>query len=799
MLSWVVFLFLPYCWAMWPRPWIVGMACGKAAQLYFPECSYGDFKCICGNGQLKATVEDCINRATRMNSTDLGAAWGRFALMYCTLNGQDDLVGELLTAAQTTPQRIVSDKAFELAYHAEYNMLEQKDVSVRLSLSLYAYWLGIAAIAAFWRFSIKMASFLVGPHSLLQRRHSRYYRWLQRRFFWPALFGQRHMVRFKIKWITLSLASRFETTVILVFFILCLIFMLTPYTFMDDDPFFETRWKEMMRFGSDRSGIMGTVLIPLFVLFGMRNNLLIWATGWSYQRFNVFHRAISRISYIFLIVHSITKHIFAASYGVSLVQYFYPSPLYGYGVAAMFFMAIMIAFASLRNRFYGVFHFIHIICAFAGLMCSIYHLDHIGYKEPLYIAFAIWAVDWFLRIARVTIFNFRTIFPPLPGSHRSSYASVKVFNGEIARLSIRLPVKWPFYPGQYVYLYPHRYWFINGHPFSVVSATPNGDGMVLLVKARDGMTKKLCKGLIDRGCSETTSVTIPVTVEGPYGVSAPVFNYDEGLLIAGGIGITGILGYVEKMNRNGSGKHKKHIHLVWIAHSRKVFAIAKDTILRLRDEGSVEISLYTRAEKSHNLVRFPEQVAVASGENVVVDYEPTQSTSTLRQASVNGSDNPPWCTREATNLQSPEFEDSIYMKPISPVDTLVYERENPFASNEALASRLDELEKAGLDDHRSDDHHSDDTHDKYRRKDYYEMSSTSSTVEKSDDLSELITESRIDLANMVRMFFNQSKGSVCVAACGPPGMMDTISAAVCSYMEHVEYGEVHYYEEAFSW
>ncbi|PRT52875.1 Ferric reductase transmembrane component 3 [Wickerhamiella sorbophila] len=788
-------LFLPYCWAMWPQSWIVGMACGKAAQLYYPECVYGDYACICGSDQIKATVEDCINRATKMNSTDMGSAWGRFSLMYCTLNGQEDLVGDLLTIAKIKPQRVVSDESFERAYEAEVHLLSQKDVSVRYSLSLYVYWLGIAVIAAIWRFMSKLAVFLVGPHSMLQRRHSRYYRWLQRRFFWPALFGQRHMVRFQFKWITMSLASRFETVVILVFFLLCLIFMLTPYTFMDDDPFFETRWKEMMRFSSDRSGIMGTILIPLFVLFGMRNNILIWATGWSYQRFNVFHRAIARISYTLLIVHSVTKHIFSASYHASLVKYFYPTLLYRYGVAAMFLMAIMIGSAMVRNRFYGIFHFLHITCGFAGLMCSVYHLNHIGYKEPLYIAFAIWAADWFLRLARVTIFNFRTVFPPLAGSHRSSYASVNVYNGEIARLSIRLPVKWPFYPGQYVYLYPHRYWFINGHPFSVVGATPNGDGMILLVRARNGMTKELCKSLIDRGCSETTPVTIPVVVEGPYGVSAPVFNYDEGLLIAGGIGITGILGYVERMVRDNAVKHHKHIHVIWIAHSRKLFAIARDIILRLKESGSVEISLYTKAERGQNLLRFPEQAGVASGENVVVDYEPTQSASTSQRVSRHGSRDTEWCDQyNSRNHSQSEFDNSSYMKSVSPDDTLVYERENPFASSEVLSSRLDELEKAGLDDSRSDD-----TQGNYPKKDCFETSSESLSTEKSDDLDELIIESRIDLANTVRTFFNQSKGSVCVAACGPPGMMDTISAAVCKYMEHVEYGEVHYYEEAFSW
>lgn len=797
MLLLALLLLVSPCHAMWPRSWIVGMACGKAAEMYFPECSYGDFQCICGHESLQSAVVDCIAKHTKSNSTQMGEAWGRFSLMYCYLNGVEDNVDDIISAGKLPLTEQVSDANFTRAFNAEYHLLAQKDVSVRFSIGLCIYWVGIAALAGLARLGRKVASLLVGPRLLLQSRHSKWYRWLQRKFFWPAFYGRRHMVRYKFGWITFSLATRFESLAILGFLLLCLIFMLTPYQFMDDDPFFTTRWKEMMRYCSDRSGIMGTILIPLFVLFGMRNNILIWITGWSYSRFNAFHRAIARISYALLIIHSVTKHIFAASYHGSMSKYFYSTRLYQYGVASMCLMALMIGFAMIRNRFYRVFHHVHVFCGLAALVCAIYHLDHIGYREPLYLCLAIWAADWALRLLRVLVFNFSTFFPPIPGSHRVTYASVRLFNEDIACFNIRLPVKWTFYPGQFIYLYPHRYWLLNGHPFSVVGSTSSGNGIELFIKARNGMTKALCRDLLNRGCTETSVVTIPVFIEGPYGVSAPIHNYDEGLLIAGGIGITGILGYVEKMRVAHEDSRVRNIHLVWVVHSRQQIAIAKESLLSLKASGGIQITIYCRSERSRSINKFPEQLAAASGENVVVDYDPRNTTLSMRSSSTTDSSGLDGYEKRHGD-QSTDYSYGGLELYRSTTD-LPYEAGKRISpqSNSELTERMNALREAGLDDDTTG--YDDDEVSGNQVSPFADSADECTTIGACEDIQRLINEARPDLTSLIRTFFNQSQGSVCVAACGPPGMLDTISGAVCDYMEFVEYGQVHYFEEAFAW
>ena len=44
---------------------------------------------------------------------------------------------------------------------------------------------------------------------------------------------------------------------------------------------------------------------PFIFLFAGRNNPFIWATGWSYQTFSIFHRHAARVATLLGITHSI--------------------------------------------------------------------------------------------------------------------------------------------------------------------------------------------------------------------------------------------------------------------------------------------------------------------------------------------------------------------------------------------------------------------------------------------------------------------------------------------------------------
>lgn len=62
---------------------------------------------------------------------------------------------------------------------------------------------------------------------------------------------------------------------------------------------------QVLRYVSDRTGIISFANFPVIWLFGMRNNLLMWLTGWDFGTYNNFHRWVARIATVQAVVHSI--------------------------------------------------------------------------------------------------------------------------------------------------------------------------------------------------------------------------------------------------------------------------------------------------------------------------------------------------------------------------------------------------------------------------------------------------------------------------------------------------------------
>ena len=70
-------------------------------------------------------------------------------------------------------------------------------------------------------------------------------------------------------------------------------------------PSFPSTAKQILRYSYDRTGIISFANFPLILLFGMRNNLLMWLTGWDFGTYNNFHRWVARIATAQAIIHSI--------------------------------------------------------------------------------------------------------------------------------------------------------------------------------------------------------------------------------------------------------------------------------------------------------------------------------------------------------------------------------------------------------------------------------------------------------------------------------------------------------------
>jgi predicted ferric reductase len=250
-----------------------------------------------------------------------------------------------------------------------------------------------------------------------------------------------------------------------------------------------------------------------------------------------------------------------------------------WGIIATIALCLAAVFASLpfRIRFYESFLVLHIFLVILALVGCWYHLvphftfDY-GYQVWLYICFAFWSADRITRLARVAYYN------RLGGSK----ALVEAIPGcDIMQVTVFPRTAWGFGPAQHSFLYLGglgKFW--ENHPFSVASwktgskhpllpapvskslsndkvgvnvahsqlNIQDGASIRFLIRAHSGMTSRLRHRLLSSPLSSIGELS--VYTEGPYAghraTLHPLLAADTILCIAGGIGITHILGFLQE-------------------------------------------------------------------------------------------------------------------------------------------------------------------------------------------------------------------------------------------------------------
>lgn len=823
--------FAPSAFALWSNEWIVGEACSNSALISFDKCNPEDYKCLCGSKNFLATVALCISERANTSARTRDDAWDHFTYTTCEIHDatasdkdyREAMVYLNQTVVQAMPQTSsdsagswgqtdfpdiahpvkIPDDVFEIAKQSVYHYRKNKDIGVWQGSFLVGYWVFIFLFVALVRLKRWTGATFVGLGTHMHKP-SRMYRWYQKFILMPALFGKRHMERIHLGLgFNLSVPTRFETVVIAIYFILHVVFDCAPYTFLDNDPLYPTQWKQMVRYVSDRSGIIGVIQLPLLTLFAMRNNFIIWMTGWSFATFNTYHRAIVRITYCQFIVHSVTKHVFSVSYGGSLVQYFYPVPYYRYGVAGMFLMAIMIASGHFRQNHYELFLRLHIPCAIGAYLMILYHLNGLGYKQTVYVSFGIWCADWAIRLFRLVFNNMAIYFPPAARSRaaRLTRATVSITgNDDCANVKVRTPVLWKPSPGQYVFIHFSRFHFWEAHPFSVVGPSDDGESFQLFCRKRNGMTKKLINQLMQ--CEQMNR---SVFVEGPYGVHSPVERYSNALFIAGGVGITGVLPYVEYL-ANSDNCITSQITFVWTVSSVADTAWIHDRLTRLFRGKRVDIQIYVgkginrpksilgslrrpgsamyKMKQRFSVARRSRDYSLESSYTGTQNYRDS-STNTSQSSSYNAEKDKSSPNKRPLSISISDVSpNSTFVYPRSPIEKSMRRSTNPSKPvNESQMELLSEKPPIPLtDDSKSE---------------LQDMEQV--PLEKTTEWYYLLKNGRPNLQVLVEDFVVSAEGSVCVLGCGPPGLMDSIRKEVASNIDRASSGRVDYFEEAFGW
>ncbi|KAF2791559.1 hypothetical protein K505DRAFT_419063 [Melanomma pulvis-pyrius CBS 109.77] len=378
---------------------------------------------------------------------------------------------------------------------------------------------------------------------------------------WPSLIGTYSMR--PLPFLLGNVPTRGQSLYIALFFILNVVLTAVRYESRQPNAWYADKWTEIMAYIMYRTGALAYIFAPLIWLFAGRNNFLLWTTNWSHSTFLLLHRWIARVFTLQAILHSLVALVLyqhEGTYATEVKQKYWI-----WGIVATL-LAVILTFGS------GLF-IQHIVLSVIIIVAMWFHATDLyaflgGYQYWLIAISAIWMFDRLGRLLRIT----------MAGAQRARVTSI---SDEYVRIDIP-NIRWGAEPGKHVYVYfptlhPLRPW--ENHPFSILQTalvqparTHVGSDAhsqssaeqfdehhdVEKIQPVKPTTKSLVQtrpdiGLtlyVRRGTGATKHLaehdSLLTLVEGPYpnNYTREVLRADRLLLISGGIGLTGILPYV---------------------------------------------------------------------------------------------------------------------------------------------------------------------------------------------------------------------------------------------------------------
>ncbi|GEQ68742.1 hypothetical protein JCM33374_g2410 [Metschnikowia sp. JCM 33374] len=438
----------------------------------------------------------------------------------------------------------VNKTSAEAYYHAYEGFYGNFNWAYWFSTALYAYWAFVFVVAAVSNWSVAL---FPGLRNVCNGKISKAWR---KYVTLPALIKKKKTNHQKFLGILNFLVpSRLESLILSGFFWLTFLFNALYMDWSVGNPVFVTRYSAILRYVADRTGVIGTMLIPLLILTAGRNNFLQWITRWKYSTFILYHRWIGRVVVALVFIHSMGYSMIYINRKTYLTSMKKEYIIYGVvGTVAGGIMCFQ-GLLFLRRKWYEVFLAIHIMMAVAFILGTWRHIEMRQYMEWVFASIAIWSFDRFVRLVRMASFG-------VPK------ASVTLLADDCLRVVVPKPSYWKSVPGGHAWVYfCHSWYFWQSHPFTFLDSTVEENKIVFILKTKKGatnyLTKKLSK-LPGKTCS------VRVCVEGPYGEACSVKGHDNVVFVAGGNGIPGIFSECYDLARRSVNNAKQRVKLVWV-------------------------------------------------------------------------------------------------------------------------------------------------------------------------------------------------------------------------------------------
>jgi predicted ferric reductase len=421
----------------------------------------------------------------------------------------------------------------------------------------------------------------------------------------PATFGNRCSQPYG--WCTIP--PRIQSLTIFVFVVLNIVLCICSYQLTDGNLYWPEKSAQLFRYVSDRTGIISLANFPLVWLFGMRNDALMWFTGWGFGTYNAF--------------------MILESGGWSGFLQYWEKHYFWNGELSTVAMCALLLFSlyGIRRSHYEIFLMTHIVLSIVALWTMYYHVEIFKKGEWnifIWPCLIIWIMDRLLRAGRIIAFNrhfwntnatvsydpasnlvrmdvdgSKNLLPPQPGTyyyvhilndvmyaHQNHPFTLAYTSSETARYS---PI--PLSP---VSSRPsHHRTLSDESSESDALLVPNTKksplNLVFLIRPYDGFTSRLKSHCL------LHPKRLRVLIEGPYGHSEPLNHFPNVLFIVGGTGITVPLSHISRLLSSTS--RTQSIKIVWAVREHAFLAsILRDFSGLLGDE-RVDMEVHITQEK----------------------------------------------------------------------------------------------------------------------------------------------------------------------------------------------------------
>lgn len=555
------------------------------------QCPKGSKKaaCSCKSPQYLASFMDCLERtkeplhdqiraqetmigvceaaAVEFTKSDLqqiyqNATQGKYFIPLANVTDKKATLYNPVTVKLTAMENSV--KSFKVGFFQKY-------IGELFGGIILAYWGAILLIGALINFAKRVA-----PNFVL-KCNSTFWKLIRQKVATPAAYGYSHSSAVKsFKIFNMAIPTRPQSLVLLTYGIMHLIMFFPNIELFHENTRFPGYGYQISRYAADRSGLMAMGHLPLIFLFAGRNNIMITLTGWSFETFNAYHRWIARGMYIDVFIHSVSFSRYEAF--KSDFPGIYEEKYVVWGLIATI-CGGLIMFFSLRHfrdrahEFFLITHWLFISLFLAGVW---WHLEAQGYMEWLYAAIAIWGFDRVARLVRIVV------------SGLNAKAEVQLHPHNVMKFKIDYSNVWTPTAGTHVYVTFLRLTsFWQSHPFSVYRSTVPGEEskMIMCVRKQSGVTKTIAQSI-----SSSSTTTMPILIDGPYGQRFPLANYSTVVFISGGIGSTAAFSYIDGLIRSGH-QEKQRLVFIWAIRNRTELNWFKDEIQYLQTN-NIELQIF---------------------------------------------------------------------------------------------------------------------------------------------------------------------------------------------------------------